>query len=155
MPKGFTASLAEHLNDDSEIAVEEAKENTRLENGHVYVAQGGKHLKAIYKNNAYYLQCTDEPTREGVKPCANYMFESLIDSAYEEIVCVVMTGMGADGTEGIRNLSKKKKIHVIAQNEQTCTVYGMPRSVVQTGLADDVVALEELANQIIKEVGVQ
>ena len=83
------------------------------------------------------------------------MFESLIDSAFEEVVCVVMTGMGSDGTEGIVNLSKSKKIHVIAQNEETCTVYGMPRSIVLSGLADDVVPLEEVAVQIIKEVGVQ
>ncbi len=155
MPKGFTLSLAEHLNEQSEIAVEEVKENMRLENGHVYVAQGGKHMKAVFKNSPGSLQCTDEPTREGVKPCANYMFESLIDSAYDEVVCVVMTGMGADGTEGIVNLSKSKKIHVIAQNEETCTVYGMPRSIVQTGLVNSIVPLEELAEQIIKEVGVQ
>ena len=155
MPKGFTLSLAEHLNETSDIVVEEAKENTRLQNGHVYVAQGGKHMKAYFRNNAYFLEFTDEPSREGVKPCANYMYESLIDSVYDEVVCVVMTGMGADGTEGIVNLSKSKKIHVIAQNEDTCTVFGMPRSIVQTGLANEVVPLEELAEQIIKEVGVQ
>ncbi|MCR4685282.1 MAG: chemotaxis-specific protein-glutamate methyltransferase CheB [Lachnospiraceae bacterium] len=155
MPKGFTLSLAEHLNEQSEISVEEVKENMKVENGHVYVAQGGKHLKAVNKSNVYYLQCTDEPTREGVKPCANYMFESLIDSAFDEVVCVVMTGMGADGTEGILNLSKSKKVHVIAQNEETCTVYGMPRSIVQSGLANAIVPLDEVADQIIKEVGVQ
>ncbi len=155
MPKGFTLSLAEHLDEQSEIKVEEVKENMKLENGHVYVAQGGKHLKAVGRSSDYYLQCTDEPTREGVKPCANYMYESLIDSSFDEVVCVVMTGMGADGTEGILNLSKSKKIHVIAQNEETCTVYGMPRSIVQTGLADVIVPLDEVADQIIKEVGVQ
>ena len=83
------------------------------------------------------------------------MYESLIDSSFDEVVCVVMTGMGADGTEGILNLSKSKKIHVIAQNEETCTVYGMPRSIVQTGLVDAIVPLDEVADQIIKEVGVQ
>ena len=83
------------------------------------------------------------------------MFESLIDSAFDEVVCVVMTGMGADGTEGILNLSKSKKVHVIAQNEETCTVYGMPRSIVQSGLANAIVPLDEVADQIIKEVGVQ
>ncbi|MCR5267372.1 MAG: chemotaxis-specific protein-glutamate methyltransferase CheB [Lachnospiraceae bacterium] len=155
MPKGFTLSLAEHLDEQSEIKVEEVRENMRLENGHVYIAQGGKHLKAVSKNNAYYTACTDEPTREGVKPCANYMYESLIDSSFDEVVCVVMTGMGSDGTEGILNLSKSKKIHVIAQNEDTCTVYGMPRSIVQTGLANVIVPLDEVADQIIKEVGVQ
>ncbi|MBR6452436.1 MAG: chemotaxis-specific protein-glutamate methyltransferase CheB [Lachnospiraceae bacterium] len=155
MPKGFTQSLAEHLNDTSEVAVEEAKDNTRLDIGHVYVAQGGKHMKANRKSSNYVLSCTDEPAREGVKPCANYMFESLIDSGFDEIVCVVLTGMGCDGTEGIVNLSKAKKIHVIAQDESSSTVYGMPKSIAQTGLVNVVVPLDKVADQIIKEVGVQ
>ncbi len=156
MPKGFTQSLAEHLNDTSEVTVEEAKDNTQLAPGHVYVAQGGKHMKANKRNsNSYVLSCTDEPAREGVKPCANYMFESLIDSGFEEIVCVVLTGMGCDGTEGIVNLSKSKKIHVIAQDENSSTVYGMPKSIAQTGLVNEVVPLDKVADQIIKEVGVQ
>ena len=154
MPKGFTKSLADHLNELSPIAVEEADDNTRLEKGHVYIAKGGKHLKLIKDSLSYHLECTDEPAREGVKPSANYMYESLINSAFDEVVCVVLTGMGSDGTEGIVNLSKKKKIHVIAQNEETSTVYGMPRAIAQTGLVNEVVPLDEIADMIIKEVGV-
>ena len=82
------------------------------------------------------------------------MFESLVDSGYDEVVCVVLTGMGCDGTAGIKELSKKQKVRVIAQNEESCTVYGMPRSIVDSGLADDVVPLSQIADQIIKNVGV-
>lgn len=155
MPKGFTLSLAEHLNELSSISVEEADDNTRLEKGHVYIAKGGKHLKAVKNGGFYQLECTDEPAREGVKPCANYMFESLADSAFDEVVCVVLTGMGGDGTEGIKNLSKSKKIHVIAQDEETCTVYGMPKMIAQSGLVNVVAPLDKVAEMIIKEVGVQ
>lgn len=155
MPKGFTLSLAEHLNEMSPIGVEEAADFTRVEKGHVYIARGGKHLKVVKDSGFYHLECTDEPAREGVKPSANYMFESLVDSAFDEVVCVVLTGMGSDGTEGIKNLSKSKKIHVIAQNEETCTVYGMPRAIAQSGLVNVVVPLDQVAEMIMKEVGVQ
>lgn len=154
MPKGFTLSLAEHLNDMSPIAVEEADDNTCLENGHVYIAKGGKHLKVVRETTKYHLECTDEPAREGVKPCANYMYESLADSNFDEVVCVVLTGMGADGTEGICNLNKSKKLYIIAQDEQTATIYGMPKAIAQTGLVNEICPLDEIAEMIIKEVGV-
>ena len=66
-----------------------------------------------------------------------------------------MTGMGADGTIGIRNLEETKKVHVIAQNQDTCVVYGMPKSVVNAGLTDTVVPLDEIAQEIILNVGVK
>lgn len=154
MPKDFTATLAERLDELSELEVEEANDHVRLQNGHLYVARGGTHLKVVNLNGLSYLQCSDEPPREGVKPCANYMFESLADSNFDEIVCVVLTGMGADGTVGIDNLSKQKNTYVIAQDEATSTVYGMPRSIASAGLANEIVPLDEVADRIMKEVGV-
>lgn len=155
MPKGFTQSLAERLNSLSKIEVKEAAEGDVLENGKVYIAMGGKHMKVITKGGKPVITYTDEPTREGVKPCANYMYESLMDSNYSQIVCVVMTGMGADGTKGIVNLETAKNIHVIAQDESTSTVYGMPKSIVATGLVNQVVALDDVAQEIIMNVGVR
>lgn len=155
MPKGFTASLAERLDSISEIPVKEAEEGEELKSGVVYIAMGGKHMNVNTSTaGRYTIHYTDEPTREGVKPCANYMYESLANSRYDSVVCVVMTGMGADGTEGIKNLQKSKKVHVIAQNQETCTVYGMPKSIVKEGLSDQVVPLEQLAQEIILNVGV-
>ncbi|MCR5419962.1 MAG: chemotaxis-specific protein-glutamate methyltransferase CheB [Lachnospiraceae bacterium] len=154
MPKGFTASLAGRLNEISDIDVSEAKEGEAIVNGHVYIAAGGAHLKASRLSGSMKLHLTDEPSREGVKPCANYMYESLVGCGFDEVVCVVLTGMGADGTVGIRELKKNQKVHVIAQNEESCTVYGMPRSIVEGKLADEVVPLSQVAEQIIKNVGV-
>ncbi|MCR5602282.1 MAG: chemotaxis-specific protein-glutamate methyltransferase CheB [Lachnospiraceae bacterium] len=154
MPKGFTASLASRLNELSDVEVTEARDGETIANGHVYIAPGGAHLKASKSAGAMKLHLTDEPSREGVKPCANYMYESLVGCGYDEVVCVVLTGMGADGTAGIVNLKKSQKIHVIAQNEESCTVYGMPRSIVEGRLADEVVPLTQVAEQIIKNVGV-
>lgn len=155
MPAGFTASLAERLDSLSEVKVKEAAEGDVLEAGTVYIAMGGKHLNVLTMSGKYAIHYTNEPSREGVKPCANYMYESLSDSRYDQIVCVVMTGMGADGTEGIQNLKAKKKTHVIVQEASTCAVYGMPKSAVQAGLADQTVPLEQIAQEIIMNVGVK
>jgi two-component system chemotaxis response regulator CheB len=154
MPAGFTKSLAERLDSLGDITVTEAQEGDVLEKGHVYIAMGGKHMNVVTERGRCHIHYTDEPTREGVKPCANYMFESLEDSPFDEVLCVVMTGMGCDGTEGIENLKKSRKTHVIAQEESTCAVYGMPRSIVQKNLADQVVKLDAIAEEIVMNVGV-
>lgn len=156
MPPGFTASLAERLNSLSMLNVKEAAEGDVLLPGNVYIAMGGKHLNILQAlPGKYTIHYSDEPTREGVKPCANYMYESLMDSKFDRVLCVVMTGMGADGTQGIQNLALKKKIHVIVQEASTCAVYGMPKSAVNAGLADQTVPLEQIAQEIITNVGVK
>lgn len=156
MPPGFTASLAERLNSLSMLNVKEAAEGDVLLPGNAYIAMGGKHLNILQASpGKYTIHYSDEPTREGVKPCANYMYESLMDSKFDRVLCVVMTGMGADGTQGIQNLALKKKVHVIVQEASTCAVYGMPKSAVNAGLADQTVPLEQIAQEIITNVGVK
>ena len=155
MPVGFTQSLAERLDSLSEIAVSEAEEGEEIKEGHVYIARGGKHMNAVSKGGRSVIHYSDEPSREGVKPCANYMYESLMKSPYDEVVCVVLTGMGADGTKGIVNLKATKKVHVIAQDQVSCAVYGMPKSIVTAGLSDQVVPLDQIAQEIILNVGVR
>lgn len=154
MPEGFTKALADRLNMLSEVTVKEAEEGDVLENGHVFLARGGRHMNAVRTGERHRIHYTDEPPREGVKPCANYMYESLADCGYEEIVCAVLTGMGADGTAGIVNLKKKKRVTVFAQKEETCVVYGMPRSIVLAGLVEKGLSLEQIAQEITKSVGV-
>lgn len=155
MPVGFTESLAARLNQLSKAKVVEASEGEILQDGCVYIAKSGVHMNLVRKGMDTMVHYTDEPAREGVRPCANYMYESLADSNFDEIVCVVLTGMGADGTEGISYLKNKKKTFVITQNEESCVVYGMPKSVVKAGLSDQAVALSEIAQEIILRVGVK
>lgn len=155
MPKGFTASLAERLNELSDVTVKEAAEGDELQNGVVYIAMGGLHMHVNTSSaGRYTIHYTDGPTREGVRPCANFMYESLRDTRFDEVVCVVMTGMGADGTEGIRNLKEKKKVHVIAQDQDSSIVFGMPKSIIGARLSDQVVPLEQIAQEVILQVGV-
>ena len=156
MPAGFTKSLAERLNILSQVEVVEATEGELVLPGKVYLAKGGAHMNAATNSSGQtIIHYTDEPPREGVKPCANYMYESLMDSKYSEIICVVLTGMGADGTQGIVNLDTKKKVHVIAQDEASSTVYGMPKAIKNAGLVNQVVALEDVAREIVMNVGVR
>lgn len=156
MPKGFTKSLAMRLNDMSKVKVKEAADGDVLEKGCVYIAPGGSHLKvAKLPGGGYKAVISDEPPRDALKPCANIMYESLMGSTYDEVVCVVLTGMGADGTEGIKALKKRNKVYVISQDEETSVVYGMPKMVAQAGLSNEVLPITEVANSIIKKVGVQ
>lgn len=155
MPVGFTKSLAERLDSLSEVTVTEAREGEMLQKGHVYLAKGGMHMNVTSDQRKSCIHYSNEPSREGVKPCANYMYESLINSPFDQVVCVVLTGMGLDGTEGIRNLKAKKQTYVIAQQENTCAVYGMPKGVVKAGLTNQIVELDNIAQEIIMNVGVK
>lgn len=154
MPAGFTEALASRLNDLSRVTVKEAEEGDILQKGCVYLARGGRHMNVARCLRGHMIHYSDEPPREGVRPCANYMYESLADSAYDLIVCAVLTGMGADGTAGIAALKQKKKVLVYAQDEDSCTVYGMPKCIIKSGLALVGIPLERIAQEIIKNVGV-
>ena len=155
MPAGFTASLAQRLNEMSEIRVKEAEHGEIIKKGVVYIAPGGQHLKIVKSGSEYKIELNREPAIDGLRPCANIMYQSLENSDFDEITCVVLTGMGADGTKGIKGLAaKKKNIHVIAQDEDSCVVYGMPKAIAQTGLVDEVVTLNHIASSITKNVGV-
>lgn len=155
MPAGFTKSLADRLDQLSDIIVTEASDNEVLENGHVYIAKGGRHLLVSARGTGHVITYSDAPAVNGLRPCANLMYESLENSSYEEIVCVVLTGMGADGTKGIQRLNNSKLIYVIAQNAATSTIYGMPKAITEAGMVDEIRPLTEIAEAIKNQVGVR
>ena len=156
MPPGFTKSLADRLNELSKITVKEAEEGDVLQKGTVYIAKGGSQMRVVKRGGGYQIALNaDEPARGGLKPCADILYESLTELDFDEITCVVLTGMGGDGTLGIKQLNNQKNIYVIAQDEPTCTVYGMPRVVAEAGLVDEVVPLTAVAEAITKNVGVR
>ena len=156
MPIGFTKSMADRLNELSDIEVMEAKEGENIKKGCVYVAPGGKHMEVKKQaDGSHAIRLNDEPAIGGLRPCANVTYESLRTCGYDEIVCVVLTGMGSDGTGGILSLKQKKNIYVISQDAASCVVYGMPKAIAEAGVVDEVVPLNEIAQTIIKKVGVQ
>ncbi|WP_408610854.1 chemotaxis-specific protein-glutamate methyltransferase CheB [Jutongia hominis] len=156
MPEGFTASLSNRLDELSRIKVKEAAHGDILEKGTVYLAKGGSQMRLIEKGRMQHiLSVTAEEARNGLRPCADIMYESLVGSSFDEITCVVMTGMGADGTKGIIQLEQKNKIYVIAQDEESSTVYGMPKAIADAKAVDEVVTLRKIADAITKHVGVR
>ena len=155
MPEGFTHSLAGRLDEMSGIHVKEAEDGESIKKGTVYIAKGGRHMRLKKKSSGYQISISDEPPRNALRPCADIMYESLAELDYQEITCVVMTGMGADATQGIRQLNEQNNTYVIAQDAATSTVYGMPRAVAEAGLVDEVVPLEKIADAITRHVGVR
>ena len=156
MPAGFTKSMAERLNEVSKIKVKEAEDGDKLEKGQIYVAPGGKHMEVVKcPDGSHKIKLNNMPAIGGLRPCANITYDSLSKCGYDEVVCVVLTGMGADGTNGILSLGHHKPIHVISQSAETCIVYGMPKAIEESGVVDEVVPLEKVAECITKRVGVK
>lgn len=155
MPEGFTASLADRIDSESRVAVREAMNDEVLLPDCVYIAPGGRHF-TIREDRTGRMQAHvyDAPPVHNLRPCADVMYESLCSISHDNILCVVLTGMGADGTEGISKLKKCKHIYTITQDEGSCVVYGMPRSVKEKGLSDETVPITEIARAISKELGV-
>ena len=113
-------------------------------------------MRVIEKNrHEFVLSVREEGARNGLKPCADILYESLRESSFEESTCVVMTGMGADGTKGILQLKETNKIYVIAQDAESSIVYGMPKAIAESGVTDEVQNLDLIAGAIIKHVGVR
>ncbi len=156
MPPGFTKSLAERLNTLSEITVKEASQGEVLKPGYAYIAKGGEHLR-VRKNPAgqLVLDLGQDPGVSGHRPSVDVLFESLLKEKVPDVISVIMTGMGSDGALGIHKLKTASKNHVIAQNEESCVVYGMPKTVVEQGDADEVVDLDEITKRILKHLEVQ
>lgn len=155
MPAGFTNSLAQRLNEMSKVKVKEAEEGEVLKKGTVYIAPGGFHMKITKESGMHRVKLSKESPIGGLRPCANLMYESLASSGFDQIVCVILTGMGGDGTDGIKKLSNSKPVYVIAQDKETSVVYGMPKTIADAGLVDEVVSLEAVSQTITKSVGVR
>ncbi len=147
MPPNFTQSLASRLNTLSKVEVVEAQGKEKLEPNVVYIAKGGYHLKFKKVGPSVYTELSTEPSNVFNIPGVDVMVDSIAELYGKECLGVIMTGMGSDGCKGLTNL-KKMGGTIIAQNEPSCIVYGMPRAVVEAGIADEIVPLDEIAARI-------
>jgi two-component system, chemotaxis family, protein-glutamate methylesterase/glutaminase len=143
MPPRFTKSMAERLDGLSEVTVKEAEEGDVLAPGTVLVAPGGEHLTFRSVGGKLVAQITAEPATTLYRPCADVMMRSAVSASHGPLLGVIMTGMGKDGLEGLKDIKQKGGV-VVAQNEDTCVVYGMPKAAVDEGLADLVLPLEDI-----------
>ncbi len=152
MPPHFTKSLAERLDAMSALRVVEAAPGMRVEPGTVLIAPGGKHLTFRASKLGVITATPEEPKNLLHRPSVDVMFDSACKAYGGKVLATVMTGMGKDGLQGARHI-KQFGGKVVAQNEASCVVYGMPRAIVEAGLADAVLSLEDLAEALTKAVG--
>lgn len=144
MPPYFTGTLANRLDNISQINVKEAENGEYLKRGTVYIAPGGKQLKVNRRNKVIIA---DEPEDALYKPSVDVMMDSVIRSFMNKSIGIMMTGMGRDGTQTFCKL-KQMGGHIITQDEESSVVYGMPKSVVEKCGADEIVPLHFMADTI-------
>jgi two-component system chemotaxis response regulator CheB len=150
MPPKFTKSLAERLNGLSEVEVKEAEDKEIVNAGVVYIAPGGFHMTVDKSsNNNPMISISDVPSDTLHRPSVDVMLNSVIKVYGKYTLGVIMTGMGRDGADAIKEL-KLKGGYSIAQDEDSCVVYGMPKAIVDAGYADLVLPLDKIANAINK-----
>ncbi len=153
MPPVFTKSLADSLSKTCRLRVMEATDGQLIKPGEVAIAPGGKQMR-IYRTAAGHAQVklTDDAPVQSCRPSVDYMLCSLAESFGNQTLSVIMTGMGYDGVDGCRRLHALGA-PVIAQNEATCVVFGMPRKLVEEGIADVVAPLNSIAAEISRFAG--
>lgn len=149
MPPMFTKALAASLSSKCSIKVCEAATGDVLQPGVAYIAPGGKQLKlgAVANSELKTVFVNDDPPENNCRPSVDYLFRSAANNFPGKNLAVILTGMGSDGTLGLR-LLKRHGCFIIAQDEPSCVVYGMPRSAVESGVVDVVLPLDEIAAKI-------
>ncbi len=147
MPPLFTKLLAERLNGLTHLSVKEAEDGEPVEEGVAYIAPGGKQMMVISKSGKKIIKVTDSPPNIIFKPSVDLLFKSVAESYEKSVIGVILTGMGQDGCEGAKDIKRKGGV-MIAQDESTCVVYGMPKCVVEKKLADYVLPLPEIPDVI-------
>lgn len=148
MPGSFTGPFARRLNEASQLTVKEAESGDVIKPGHVFVAPGGQHLKIDQKVSRIDVVVTHEPRDALYKPSADVLISSVAKGVGKRGLGVILTGMGHDGLIGIREL-KQRGGKAIAQNEESCVVYGMPKAIVDEHLADVVTDVDHMAETIV------
>jgi two-component system chemotaxis response regulator CheB len=152
MPPKFTHSLAQRLDTFSSVHVVEAANGDRVYAGTVYIAPGGYHMELAKDANGYYIRLNLEQPVGGHRPSVDVMFESCVPFPELRRHSVIMTGMGNDGVKGMKALNESGGVSAIAEAEESCIVYGMPRSAVEAGVAKSVVPLQQIASRIVEAV---
>ncbi|QDV71041.1 Chemotaxis response regulator protein-glutamate methylesterase [Rosistilla carotiformis] len=147
MPPLFTRSLAEELDRISPLQVFEAASGDSLQAGQIAIAPGGFHLTLQRMAAGITLRVNDNPPERSCRPSVNILFRSAAAQFGNRAIGVVMTGMGDDGTEGAREL-RTQGARILAQDAQSCVVYGMPCAVAEAGLVDEVVGLNDVASKL-------
>ena len=148
MPENFTRAFADRLNKDCAIEVSEASDGVRLYNGMALIAPGNYHAVVNHKGTDFVVNIMDGPLVSRHRPSVDVLFRSVALSAGQNAVGVIMTGMGDDGAQGLREMKEAGAV-TIAQDEASCVVFGMPREAIARSATDLVVPLDRIAGQVL------
>ena len=148
MPEKFTAMYAQRLDTLCEVNVREARDGDRLERGVVLIAPGGRHMQLRKAGGQYFAVVMDGPPVNRHKPSVDVLFRSAAECAGRDALAIILTGMGDDGARGMKALHDKGA-RTIAQNEESCVVFGMPKEAIAIGAVDDVMPLPNVAPAIL------
>lgn len=149
MPERFTAMYASRLDGICAMKIREAKDGDRLERGVVLIAPGGLHMQLRKSHGQYYVHVADGPPVNRHKPSVDVLFKSAAECAGRDVLGIIMTGMGDDGARGMKMLHDGGA-RCIAQNEETCVVFGMPKEAIKLQAVDDILPLESIARAILQ-----
>lgn len=152
MPPVFTSQLASRLNQKSKLRVVESSDGMIVKPGTVYLAPGDYHMEVVRENRTRIIRLNQDAPVNSCRPAVDVLFKSLSEIYGERLVAAVLTGMGRDGFEGAMVL-KKKKARIIAQDRETSVVWGMPKFIVEAGIADRVVPLGGITAAIMELSG--
>lgn len=152
MPEKFTAAFATRLDSLCEITVKEAEHNDTILTGRALIAPGNKHLLVRRSGARYYVEVREGPLVSRHRPSVDVLFRSAAQSAGQNAIGVIMTGMGDDGARGMEEMHNTGA-WTIAQDEKSCIVYGMPQEAVKRGAVDEIVGLQEIVRHVLERVG--
>ena len=152
MPPVFTKSLADDLDRRCALRVYEACDGQLVRPGEILIAPGGKQMKVEMKDGHIAVAITNDPPENSCRPSVDYLFRSVSKVYGRNAIGVIMTGMGNDGTKGCREM-KQQGAAIMAQDEPTCVVFGMPKGPIDEGIADVIAPLNDIASQIVRLVG--
>lgn len=148
MPEKFTAMFAERLNSICAIDVREARDGDRVIPGRALIAPGGRHMMLKRSGAQYLVEVVDGPLVNRHKPSVDVLFRSVAKFAGSNALGIIMTGMGDDGARGLREMHDAGA-RTIAQDEETCVVFGMPKEAVKLAAVDEVMPLDRIPAEII------
>ncbi|MCP4695773.1 MAG: chemotaxis response regulator protein-glutamate methylesterase [Gammaproteobacteria bacterium] len=151
MPGGFTAAFAKRLNGICDIVVKEAENGDRVARGQALIAPGDQHILLRRNGSLYHVELKSGPVVNRHRPSVDVLFRSVAQNAGKNAVGVIMTGMGDDGARGMQEMHNAGAFS-IAQNEETCVVYGMPKEAVKRGAVDKIMPLESIAIKLMELV---
>jgi two-component system chemotaxis response regulator CheB len=149
MPGTFTKAFAERLNGICQVRVKEAEHGETALAGVVYIAPGGQHMLYRQRGLTGTLELSAEPAASLHRPSVDVLFQSIADNSSRQVLAMILTGMGADGAKGMVAL-KAKGAHTLAEAEESCVVYGMPRAAFERGCVDQVAPLQDMAGIVRK-----